>query len=90
MGGAAPQWREGQGWGKREPFQPGLRTHGLPGGRPQPQGLDPRGIQLAGPCLPQTDIDCFIENLSATRPTGPALSSPVLSAGKEGEREAEL
>lgn len=90
LGGAAPQWRKGQGWGEEEASKPGPRTHGLPGGWPQPQGLDPRGIQLAGPYLPQTDIDCFIENLSATRPTGPALGSPVLSAGKEGEREAEL
>ena len=52
LGRAAPQWREGQGWGKEEASKPGLRTHGPPGGRPQPQGLDPRGIQLAGPCLP--------------------------------------
>ena len=84
LGGAAPQWREGQGWGEEEASKPGLRTHGPPGGQPQPQGLDPRGIQLAGPCLLRTDIDCFIENLSTTRPRDQPLALLCFLLGKKG------
>ena len=64
---------------------------GRRGSQLQPRGLEPSGIQLAGPCLLQTDIDLVSLRTSALPgPQARAHGSRALAAKKEGERETEL